>query len=94
MILRRSKSNAEHDAGDIVTRLADTGGKTPLETYKAPSRANTRPLTTHQDEAAIKALKRISAETGRTMQSLLASGINHVLAQHGQPPLADETPRR
>ena len=48
----------------------------------APSRKNRKSITTWQDEAALKELRAISAETGISQQALIAEGINYVLAKY------------
>jgi antitoxin-like ribbon-helix-helix protein len=73
----------------IEHELSASGGKAN-EAYAPPSRRHRRSLTTWQDEAAIQALREIGAVHRRTMQALIAEGINHVLAKYGKPPLADE----
>jgi hypothetical protein len=60
----------------------------PPASYRAPSRANRKAVTTWQDEAAVKQLKHIAAELGVSQQALIAEGINHVLAKYGKPTVA------
>lgn len=75
----------------IEHELSASGGKIPNDgTGLPPSRRHRRSLTTWQDEAAIQVLREIGAVHRRTMQALIAEGINHVLVKHGKPPLADE----
>ena len=53
-----------------------------------PSRKNRRVLTTWQDDAALKQLKMLAVELEVSQQSLVAEGINYVLAKYGRPSVA------
>jgi hypothetical protein len=50
--------------------------------YVAPSRKNRKSITTWQDEAALKELRAISAETGLSQQELIAEGLNYILTKY------------
>jgi Ribbon-helix-helix domain len=63
---------------------ADSGGKG----YVAPSRKNRKSVTTWQDEAALKELRAISAQTGISQQKLIAEGLNYVLTKYGKRSVA------
>ncbi len=78
------RDQIEHELSASGGKISGTGG------YIAPSRRNRRSLTTWQDEAALQALREIGVEHRRTMQALIAEGINYVLVKPGRPPLADE----
>lgn len=56
--------------------------------YVAPSRKNRKSVTTWQDEAALKELRRISGETGISQQALIAEGLNYVLVKYGKRTVA------
>lgn len=94
MILSRRKGKQPQQAerDQIEHELNASGGKIAHTVGYAmpPSRRNRQSLTTWQDEAALQALREISAKHRKTMQSLIAKGINHVLKEYGRPPLADE----
>ncbi|MEZ0301436.1 MAG: ribbon-helix-helix domain-containing protein, partial [Hyphomicrobiaceae bacterium] len=64
--------------GKVLAPSAGNDGKP----YVAPSRKNRKSITTWQDEAALKELRAISAETGISQQELIADGINYVLAKY------------
>jgi hypothetical protein len=70
------------------------GGRLPTpdgnanKTYVAPSRERRKPLTTWQDEAAIKELRTLSHETGKKQQELVAEALNLLFARHNKPRLA------
>jgi antitoxin-like ribbon-helix-helix protein len=90
---RRKGKNREQMGRDQIERELNTSGGKISATggyVVPPSRRNRRSLTTWQDEAAVQALKEIGLTRGRTIQALIAEGINHVLVKHGKPPLADE----
>jgi hypothetical protein len=53
-----------------------------------PSRETRSAMTTWQDDAAIKELKRLAVELGTTQQALIAEGINMVLAKYAKPTVA------
>jgi hypothetical protein len=50
--------------------------------YVPPSRKNRRSITTWQDEAALKELRAMSAETGLSQQELIAEGLNYILTKY------------
>lgn len=88
---RNKTDQAQRD--QIEHALSASGGKATYggtEYVTPPSRRNRRSLTTWQDEAALQALKEIGFKHRRTMQALIAEGINHVLVKYGRAPLADE----
>ena len=88
---RKGKRPLPADRDSIEHELSASGGKLGTTNgYVAPSRRNRRSLTTWQDEAALQALKEIGLMERRTIQALIAEGINHVLVKRGKPPLADE----
>jgi hypothetical protein len=45
-------------------------------------------ITTCQDEAALKELRRISGETGISQQALIAEGLNYVLMKYRERAVA------
>jgi hypothetical protein len=55
---------------------------------RPPSRKHRAPLTTWQDESAIKALKHIAVEESTTVQALVAEAINALLEKRGRPTVA------
>lgn len=90
---RRKSKPDQAQRDQIEHELSASGGKVRNDggAYQMPpSRRHRRSLTTWQDEAAIQALREIGATRRRTMQALIAEGINHVLVKHGKSPLADE----
>ncbi len=52
------------------------------------SRENKRPMTAFLDDAAIREIKLLVADTRRTQQDLLREAINDLLVKHGKRPLA------
>jgi hypothetical protein len=50
----------------------------------APSRERRKPLTTWQDEVALKELRDLSHETGRKQQELVAEALNMLFVKHGK----------
>lgn len=85
-----SKKHAqEPDRAGIVATLGrwSRGRVVPpaeigTKAYVAPSRKNRKSITTWQDEAALKELRTISAETGFAQQELIAEGLNYVLTKY------------
>ena len=53
-----------------------------------PSRAHRKAMTCWVDEAALKSLKHLATELGVSQQTLIAEGINHVLAKYRKPTVA------
>ena len=68
-------------------RLPMLGGNAN-KPYVAPSRERRKPLTTWQDEAAIKELRTLSLETGKKQQALVAEALNLLFAKHGKRTVA------
>jgi hypothetical protein len=89
---RKVKQPQPSERDKIEHELNISGGKVAhtVGYVGPPSRRNRRSLTTWQDETALQALNEIRFKTGKTMQALIAEGINHVLMKHGKPPLADQ----
>lgn len=88
---RRGNKTDLAQRDQIEHELSASGGKaSSSRSGLPPSRRHRRSLTTWQDEAAVQALREIGVASRRTMQALIAEGINHVLIKHGKPPLADE----
>jgi hypothetical protein len=56
--------------------------------YVAPSRERRKPLTTWQDEDAIKELRTLALETGKKQQALVAEALNMLFAKHGKRTVA------
>lgn len=52
------------------------------------SRENKRPMTAFLDDAAIREIKLLVADTRRTQQDLFREAINDLLVKHGKRPLA------
>jgi hypothetical protein len=75
-----------------LTRFS--GGRLPApegnanKTYVAPSRERRKPLTTWQDEAALKELRDLSHQTGKKQQALVAEALNMLFAKHGKRTVA------
>jgi hypothetical protein len=89
------KSKQEQDREGIFASLSQWGrGRIPPPagaapgTYVAPSRKNRKSITTWQDEAALKELRRISGETGISQQALIAEGLNYVLMKYRERAVA------
>jgi hypothetical protein len=61
--------------------------KEPQKTVQA-SRENKRPMTAFLDEAAIREIKMLVADTRRTQQDLFKEAINDLLVKYGKRPLA------
>ena len=51
-------------------------------------RKNRRPYTVWHDEATIKQLKMLAAETGMTQQDLMVTAANDLFMKYGKPPIA------
>ncbi|MCP4373756.1 MAG: hypothetical protein GY797_37495, partial [Deltaproteobacteria bacterium] len=54
----------------------------------APSRVGKKPLTAFFDPDAIKQLKLIGIEEGKTLQSMTEEAINDYFAKHGKAQIA------
>jgi hypothetical protein len=69
-------------------RLPTPGSEGNAKAYVAPSRERRKPLTTWQDEDAIKELRTLSLETGKKQQALVAEALNLLFAKHGKRTVA------
>ena len=56
--------------------------------YVPPSRKNRKSFTTWQDETALKELRAISHETGKSQQMLIAEALNLLLTKYGKRTVA------
>jgi len=54
----------------------------------APSRHATKAITVHYPEDVRRQLKIMSGELGRTMEDLVAEGLNLLFARHRKPEIA------
>jgi len=76
--------SAEVDSRSTPTNEA---GEAPKKAVQA-SRENKRPITAFLDDAAIREIKLLVADTRRTQQDLFREAINDLLVKHGKRPLA------
>ena len=76
--------SAEVDSRSTSTNAA---GEAPKKAGQA-SRENKRPITAFLDDAAIREIKLLVADTRRTQQDLFREAINDLLVKHGKRPLA------
>jgi hypothetical protein len=60
----------------------------PGKAYVPPSRKNRKSITTWQDETALKELRDLSHERGRSQQELIAEALNLLFAKHGKRTVA------
>jgi hypothetical protein len=58
------------------------------KTYVPPSRKNRKSFTTWQDETALKELRNLAHEKGRSQQQLIAEALNLLFAKHGKRTVA------
>lgn len=56
-----------------------------------PSRAGTKAITGHYPPAVRYQLKLLAAEQGRTMEDMLAEGLNMLFAAYNKPEIAPTT---
>ena len=56
-----------------------------------PSRAGTKAITGHYPPAVRYQLKLLAAEQGRTMEDMLAEGLNMLFATYNKPEIAPTT---
>jgi hypothetical protein len=88
------KPHQDQNRDGILRTLTRFGsGRLPTpdgnaKSYVAPSRERRKPLTTWQDEAAIKELRTLSLETGKKQQALVAEALNMLFAKHGKRTVA------
>ena len=73
--------------GDAKAPLTNAAREAPKKAVQA-SRENKRPITAFLDEAAIREIKLLVADTRRTQQDLFREAINDLLVKHGKRPLA------
>ncbi|PHR68788.1 ribbon-helix-helix domain-containing protein [Henriciella sp.] len=60
----------------------------PKATAKQPSRAGTKAITGHYPPQVRYQLKLLAAEQGRTMEDMLAEGLNRLFAAYNKPEIA------
>jgi hypothetical protein len=88
------KPQEQNREGILATLTRFGGGRLPMpdgnanRPYVAPSRERRKPLTTWQDEAAIKELRTLSLETSKKQQALVAEALNLLFAKHGKRTVA------
>ena len=70
--------------GKVSPPSAGNDGKS----YVPPSRKNHKSFTTWQDETALKELRAISHETGKSQQMLIAEALNLLLTKYGKRTVA------
>ncbi len=59
-----------------------------IDSKQPPSRQGKKMIGGHFDPVVAKQLKRIAVEHDKTIQELVAEGINHVFEKYGEKPLA------
>ena len=89
------KQTSDKDREGIIGTLVRFGrGKVPPppgsegKPYVPPSRKNRKSFTTWQDETALKALRAIAHETGKSQQVLVAEALNMLLIKYGKRAVA------
>ena len=60
----------------------------PKATAKQPSRPGTKAITGHYPPQVRYQLKLLAAEQGRTMEDMLAEGLNRLFAAYNKPEIA------
>ena len=70
-----------------IDAKATSTNEAPKKAVQA-SRENKRPITAFLDDAAIREIKLLVADTRRTQQDLFREAINDLLVKHGKRPLA------
>lgn len=94
-MIKKPQQDQNRD-GILRTLTRFGGGRLPTpgsegntgKAYVAPSRERRKPLTTWQDEAALKELRALSLETGKKQQALVAEALNMLFIKHRKPPVA------
>jgi hypothetical protein len=92
-VIKKPQQDQNRD-GILRTLTRFGSGRLPMtdgnanKTYVAPSRERRKPLTTWQDEAAIKELRTLSLETGKKQQALVAEALNMLFVKHGKRAVA------
>lgn len=64
-----------------------------LKPASQPSRAGTKAVTGHYPPQVRYQLKLLAAEQGRTMEDMLAEGLNLLFAAYNKPEIAPTSPR-
>ncbi|HEY7086043.1 MAG TPA: ribbon-helix-helix domain-containing protein [Hyphomicrobiaceae bacterium] len=87
-MIKKPQQDQNRD-GILRTLTRFGGGRLPTpgsdtKAYVAPSRERRKPLTTWQDEVALKELRDLSHETGRKQQELVAEALNMLFVKHGK----------
>ena len=92
MIKKQAGDKAREGILGTLTRFGR--GKVPPpagndgKPYVPPSRKNRKSFTTWQDETALKELRAISHETGKSQQTLIAEALNLLLTKYGKRTVA------
>jgi hypothetical protein len=91
-------ASALRDSGATLAASAlPQPAEQPPEPYRATAspatRRDTKPITVHYPPAVRQQLKILSGETGRTMEDLVAEGLNLLFARHRKPEIAPRKDR-
>jgi hypothetical protein len=85
-------ANALRDSGATVAAspVHQAAVQPPEEQGRGPAatRRDTKPITVHYPPTVRQQLKIMSGETGRTMEDLVAEGLNLLFARHRKPEIA------
>jgi hypothetical protein len=89
---RSALANALRDSGATVAAspppLPEQPAISGRASAPAATRRDTKPITVHYPEEVRRQLKVMSGETGRTMEDLVAEGLNLLFARHRKPEIA------
>lgn len=89
MAKRKSLQAAiKNAANDNTTTREVVSDPSHTESKQPPSRQGKKMIGGHFDPVVAKQLKRIAVEHDKTIQELVAEGINHVFEKYGEKPLA------
>ncbi|RAH95655.1 hypothetical protein DLJ53_34250 [Acuticoccus sediminis] len=72
----------------LATSVEAISEAPPTRPAIQPSRQGTKAITGHYPPAVRYQLKLLAAEKGRTMEDMLAEGLNMLFAAHGKPEIA------
>lgn len=67
---------------------AQTGAERAVESYQAPSREGTVPITVHFPEEVRDQLKILAIEQKTTLHGITAEAFNDLFAKYGKPEIA------
>jgi hypothetical protein len=82
------KKDQKPNESVVQSTLSGLSGKQPNGPEQRNDRRHKKPIMSWQDEAVLGLLRDIAYEERTTQQSLIAEGLNYVLAKYKKPTIA------